>query len=67
MTPINTNRFPGWNPTWFQDLKTQYNILRYKMVNDSLTMEERDTLEYLSTVLNDVYRLLERVDWKPET
>ena len=58
----NTNPSPEWNPVWFQDMKTQRNILRYKMVNDSLTMEERDTLEYLSTIVDDVSRLLEQVN-----
>ena len=58
----NTNVSPGWNPGWFQDMKTQRNILRYKMVNESLTMEERDTLEYLSTIVDDVSRLLEQVN-----
>lgn len=58
----NTNVSPEWNPVWFQDMKTQRNILRYKMVNESLTMEERDTLEYLSTIVDDVSRLLEQVN-----
>ena len=58
----NTSPSPEWNPVWFQDMKTQRNILRYKMANDSLTMEERDTLEYLSTIVDDVSRLLEQVN-----
>jgi hypothetical protein len=43
-------------------MKTQRNILRYKMANESLTIEERDTLEYLSTIVDDVSRLLEQVN-----
>jgi hypothetical protein len=58
----NTNVSPEWNPVWFQDMKTQRNILRYKMANESLTMEERDTLEYLSTIVDDISRLLEQVN-----
>jgi hypothetical protein len=36
------------------------------MANESLTMDERDTLEYLSTVVDDISMLLEMIKIKKE-
>ena len=49
-----------WNPLpkWFQDMKEQYNILHYKIVNGSITPEERDAHGYLQTVIHDINNLI---------
>jgi len=65
MKHINTKRFPEWNPPWFADIKVQYNTLFYKLINQSLTMEERDTFHYLEKIIEDVYGLLEKAETNP--
>ena len=58
----NSPNVSPWNPQWFQDIKEQHKILNYKVLNDSLTIEERETWKYLSTVIDDINKLVDQLE-----